>query len=315
MEHFSGPAIGNLECAFFDGEICSLKSYTSILPLGKIENVAEGGFAALSLANNHVCDAGAEAFQKAEKLLVAKCPNISFFGTVSRPYAELKVEGRKIAIIGCLEPCRSRGSGIVRQEDVMGLIQRIREGFDFVFVYPHWGKEGEYTRWPSPAQRLLARAWIDKGADGVFGSHSHAFQGRETYKDKPIYYSLGNFEFDHPESRLYPGTDLGLVLELCGDGRIIEQVKQENGILRPPLEEERYLLEEISRPLEKWTTWKWAKAIGPFNLKKNTASWRIRLKKNFIKTFPKYLIWQILPKTLLFKAASIATFFSRKRNI
>ena len=62
-------------------------------------------------------------------------------------------------------------------------------------------------------------------------------------------------------------------------------------------------LDAISEPLKDWTIWKWAKAIGPFSLKKNTASWKFRLRKNFIKTFPKFLVWQFLPKTLLFRVA------------
>ena len=66
--------------------------------------------------------------------------------------------------------------------------------------------------------------------------------------------------------------------------------------------------ESISAPLMNWTTWKWARAVGPFNLQKNTASWKIRLRKNFVKTSPKFLVWQILPKTLLFRVASL---FSR----
>lgn len=45
-------------------------------------------------------------------------------------------------------------------------------------------------------------------------------------------------------------------------------------------------------------------AIGAFNLKENTVSWHIRLKKDFVKTLPKYLVWQVLPKTLLFRVAS-----------
>ena len=33
---------------------------------------------------------------------------------------------------------------------------------------------------------------------------------------------VGNFEFDHSESRLYPGTDRGLVVKVDGNGRINE---------------------------------------------------------------------------------------------
>ena len=160
--------------------------------------------------------------------------------------------------------------------------------------------------WPSPRQRKLARRWIDAGADGIFGSHSHVFQGREFYNGKPIYYSLGNFYFPHLESKLYEGTDVGLCVEI-EDGKVEERFVR-NGVLIDDESEIKHLkelLESISVPLKNWTTWKWARAVGPFNIKKNMASWKIRLRKNFVKTLPKFLVWQILPKTLLFRAASM----------
>ncbi len=297
--------VGNLECSFSNGEVSSCKAYTSMLPMQCIENVVRSGMTALSLANNHVYDAGPDAFIAMKNKLAATCPEIQFFGTVDKPYATLEAEGRKVAVIGALEKCRSRGSLIFKEEDVEKLIQDIRGKFDAVYVYPHWGKEGEYTRWPSPRQRKLARRWIDAGADGVVGSHSHVFQGRELYKGKPIYYSLGNFYFPHPESKLYEGTDVGLCVEI-EDGKVEERFVRKGVLIddESEIKQLKELLESISVPLKNWTTWKWARAIGPFNLKKNSASWKIRLRKNFVKTLPKFLVWQILPKTLLFRAAS-----------
>jgi poly-gamma-glutamate synthesis protein (capsule biosynthesis protein) len=43
--------------------------------------------------------------------------------------------------------------------------------------------------------RKKAYKWIDYGADLIIGNHSHVIQGRECYKGKYIYYSLGNFIF------------------------------------------------------------------------------------------------------------------------
>ena len=297
--------IGNLECALADCAENGDKAYTSVLPALSICNVNKGGFAALSLANNHVYDAGAAVFVEMRRMLAATCPNIQFFGTTEKPYAEIVECGRKVAIIGALERCRSRGSDIFKEENVEGLIRDVRGRFDALYVYPHWGKESEYTRWPSPQQQKLARQWIDAGADGVFGSHSHVFQGREFYKGKPIYYSLGNFYFPHPENKLYDGTDVGLSIEI-GDGKVEERFVR-NGVLIEDADEIRRLkevIESISEPLKNWTTWKWARAIGPFNIKKNSASWKIRLRKSFVKTLPKYLVWQVLPNTLLFRVAS-----------
>ena len=298
--------IGNLECAFTDGEVASGKAYVSILPVSCIDHVATAGGFALSVANNHVYDAGVQGFDSLVFELERR--NVRYFGTRERPFAEFKGGTKRIAVIGCLEPCRSRGARIFRQEDVLTLVNNIRGEFDLVYVYPHWGKEGEYTCYPAPWQQKLAKCWIDAGADGVFGSHSHVFQGREYYKGKPIYYSLGNFFFPHPESKLYEGTDVGLCVEVGDDGeKVVERFIKNGDVIAEEvaLGELRDKLDVISAPLKDWTTWKWAKAIGPFNLKKNMASWKIRLRKNFIKTFPKFLVWQILPKTLLFRLAGL----------
>ncbi len=65
---------------------------------------------------------------------------------------------------------------------------------DFIIVFPHWGNE--YQKTPSALQRRLAHEWIDAGADMVIGAHPHIVQPLETYKEKPIFYSLGNYIFD-----------------------------------------------------------------------------------------------------------------------
>ncbi len=57
----------------------------------------------------------------------------------------------------------------------------------------HWGYE--LTDLPAPFQRQLARRFIDAGADIIIGHHPHVPQGWEVYKDRFIYYSLGNFNF------------------------------------------------------------------------------------------------------------------------
>lgn len=300
-------AVANLECAFADGEIMSEKAYASVLPRSCMDNIPSGGFAALSVANNHVNDAG--NFRETYAELMRCFPNIQFFGTVENPYAVFKStnqeSGSQTIVIGCLEPCRSRGNFIFRQEDVGGLIRKLRTNHQpptthyqlRIYVYPHWGKEGEYTRYPAPWQLKLARYWIDIGADGVFGSHSHVPQGREFYHGKPIYYSLGNFDFDHSESRLYEGTSdhLRVMVEESA-GTCTEEFSSATV---------QRTVEEASSELTGWNNWRWARKVGPFNLKKNEASWRIRLKKDFFKTFPKYMVWQLLPRTLFFRIASL----------
>lgn len=290
-----GIVVGNLECAFSDDTVVSGKAYTSILPMNCIRNVAGSGFAALSLANNHVNDAG--NFDSFYSELKRQCPNIQFFGTADNPYAKFETDEGLVYVIGCLEPCRSRGTGIFRQEDVEALVRELKgeDKRSLVFVYPHWGMEGEYTRYPSPEQQRLAKQWIEAGADGVFGSHSHVPQGRETYKGKPIYYSLGNFDFDHPENKLYQGTSERLIISIESNGTVLEDFDSK---------QTQSMVEEASRELADWNNWRWAMHVGSTNIRKNMASWRIRLRNDFRHTIIKFIVWQFLPKIILFRVAN-----------
>lgn len=70
-----------------------------------------------------------------------------------------------------------------RQEDTKAII----------IVELHWGFE--YNLYPMPLDRKLAYKIMDAGADMIIGHHPHCIQPFEMYKNKPIYYSLGNFYF------------------------------------------------------------------------------------------------------------------------
>ena len=45
------------------------------------------------------------------------------------------------------------------------------------------------------------------GADGVIGTHPHCPQGWETYKGKPVFYSLGNLLFNSKDGYDYRATN------------------------------------------------------------------------------------------------------------
>jgi hypothetical protein len=67
---------------------------------------------------------------------------------------------------------------------------------DFKIAYIHWGNE--FIDRPYVDQKKFARWLIDMGFDLVVGLHPHVLQGYEMYKDKYIFYSLGNFVFNMP---------------------------------------------------------------------------------------------------------------------
>lgn len=59
----------------------------------------------------------------------------------------------------------------------------------------------EYNRLPMPYDIELCHSIIDSGGDLIIGNHPHCVQPKEKYKNKMIYYSLGNFYFSGRRSR------------------------------------------------------------------------------------------------------------------
>ena len=80
---------------------------------------------------------------------------------------------------------------------------------DLLLVTFHWGEE--YISAPTTRQIDLAHLAVDSGADIVVGHHPHWIQTEEIYKDKLIYYSLGNLVFDQMWSE---NTRRGEILKL-----------------------------------------------------------------------------------------------------
>jgi len=77
-----------------------------------------------------------------------------------------------------------------------------------VVVILHWGVEFQES--PTIEQRQQAMELIDSGADAIIGHHPHVIQGKFLFKNKPVFFSLGNFVFD--QSSL-PATK-GLMVQL-----------------------------------------------------------------------------------------------------
>ncbi len=88
-------------------------------------------------------------------------------------------------------------------------VAQVRRAADVVVVLPHWG--AQYTHQPHPAQRTVARAVLNAGADLVVGGHPHWVQDIDAIGNKLVAHSLGNLVFDMDFSRQ---TQEGFLLEL-----------------------------------------------------------------------------------------------------
>jgi poly-gamma-glutamate synthesis protein (capsule biosynthesis protein) len=195
-----------------------------------IAGLADAGIDYVSLANNHIRDAGGAGLLQTIKNVTKHGIAVSGAGkdlAAARKPAILEAGGVKVAILGYDAIASSYhatatkiGSAPLSAKNVKADVAAARAtGADLVIVYPHWGTEYDDT--PFPQQKQLARMIIDNGADMVIGNHAHWAAAMEIYKGKPIWYALGNFVFDQTWSE---PTMEGITLELTFRGTKLAQV-------------------------------------------------------------------------------------------
>lgn len=80
---------------------------------------------------------------------------------------------------------------VLNADEILKKVSRIRSSVQRIVVYIHWGTEE--SSYPEMEDILTARKLIDGGVDIVIGSHAHAPQPIERYKQGIIAYNLGNF--------------------------------------------------------------------------------------------------------------------------
>lgn len=184
------------------------KAYTFRAAPERVEVLEQLGVDAVTLANNHVYDYGAEALL--DTFAVLEDAGIPYFGA-GRTLEEamkplyLEVEGRTVALVAASRAEKNKMTpqaadtepGILRCYDIELFLQAIREAkanADYCIAFVHWGTE--YSFELEQVQPDTGRQYLDAGADAVIGAHSHCLQGMEYYDGKPIIYNLGNYWFN-----------------------------------------------------------------------------------------------------------------------
>jgi poly-gamma-glutamate synthesis protein (capsule biosynthesis protein) len=200
---------GNLECCITTTNKKIDKRYnfysrSYVIPLLKKY------FTCLNIANNHSYDYDKIGFD--EMITILKKNNINYIGGGKNIYEARKplifyIKNIRIAILAYdnsvkfykkINEATKNKSGIAWcYEDYINIDIPYSKNFykaDYTIVYMHWGEE--YKKIAKDEEQLyFGHKLIDLGADIVIGSHPHVTQNIEIYKDKPIFYSLGNFVF------------------------------------------------------------------------------------------------------------------------
>lgn len=227
---------GNLEAVFTDHPHPAPSVGIPLFPGSRnLDAFSRAGFDVLSMANNHICDAGHEAMLENRARLRAQGIQTCGAGENiddARQPAILETGGVKVAFLAYASvfptgyEARSNMAGLVPlraydlwrpalenyhvpgtppiaqtvpdERDLAALeldIRKAREKADLVVASFHWG---DYLRryHLTDHETRTARWCIDQGADMVIGHHHHALRGMEWYRGKPILYGLGHFVFD-----------------------------------------------------------------------------------------------------------------------
>ena len=176
-------------------------------------------FDMVGLANNHIMDYGTQGLK--DTIDACTTAGVQTVGAGFDLDESLNVRfkdisGVKIAVIAIAENefnqagISKPGSAPIDMVDNYNQIISAKEKADIVIVTLHGGNE--YFPFPRPGLRKACRFYIDLGVDSVICHHPHVPGGYEVYNGKSIFYSIGNFLFDH--SNPPEGWDEGYLVSL-----------------------------------------------------------------------------------------------------
>jgi poly-gamma-glutamate synthesis protein (capsule biosynthesis protein) len=198
LANFENPVLEN---ATYHPEDPTFNGDLRLLPI-----LNQGGIDGVTLANNHILDAGVPGLE--ETLGHLESAGISYAGAgtdldAAREPMIFDLGGVTIGVLSyqgvpsydwAWATEDLPGTAPLLEEVMTEDVERLRPQVDLVVVMPHWGIE--YTAPPEPEQVELAHAVMDAGADVVVGNHAHWAKGLELYDGRPIFYGTGNFLFD-----------------------------------------------------------------------------------------------------------------------
>lgn len=181
----------------------------------------------VTLSNNHIMDFGSKGLSETIKILEEN--NIQYCGAginienAMKPI-ELNIDDKVIRILNygwnieetVYATKEQSGCSPRIEENIIENIKKYRESTDILINIMHWGFE--YNLYPMPFDIKLAHNMIDNGVDLIIGHHPHVIQSKETYKNKKIYYSLGNFYFSGRRDNFLRKEFKGNIKDKCSYG-------------------------------------------------------------------------------------------------
>jgi len=198
-------AFCNLECPLSTRGVPGKRRFLFRADPKHAAALLSNGFDVVSLANNHTLDYGRDAMlDTIEAVRKAGITPVGA-GANKAEASRIQVVTRHGLRVGFVAYVDLPSYGVVTLPDKPGVagvdsgslpaeIRAAKKKCDALVVSFHWGVE--YMKRPTERQKKLARLCIDNGADLVLGHHPHVLQPVETYKGRPIAYSMGGFVWD-----------------------------------------------------------------------------------------------------------------------
>jgi|GEM_PF-975919 len=213
--------IANLESPFSDPPKPFAHNTVFGADVNMVKGLKDAAIDVVDLANNHFGDSGQKGMNLTFETL--KSNDMSFFGAGDnfenshKPLIK-NIKDIKFAFLGYVTQSvtpssygstdSKPGLNFMDIEQMQKDINEAKKEADFIIVSMHAGTE--YTPNPSSEQIEFAHKAIEAGADMIYSHHPHVVQAIESYQNKPIFYSLGNFVFDQEWSQ---ETKEGIVLK------------------------------------------------------------------------------------------------------
>lgn len=215
VANLEGPITGNPSTSV-GSVVGSPENFSFTFAPETADFLKRAGITHVSLGNNHILNQGWDGVTETKRHLTLA--GVHYFGVPGdNPHRTSVFEknGIRIALVAYNEFSKNDAPSTVNA------IHAAEKIADYTVVFAHWGNE--YEPDPREDQQVLARTFVDAGADLIIGAHPHVIQSYEIYNNVPIYYSLGNFIFDQYWT---PEVRCGLVLQTTF-GRDSLTVKEE----------------------------------------------------------------------------------------
>lgn len=166
----------------------------------------KAGFDLIVTANNHIMDRGYKGALRTMEVI--ERAGLDYVGTYktkadSEDFLIKDIKGVKVGYIAYTYS--TNGIPVpeeheyflnyIEEDKILRDIGLLRPKVDVLILVLHWGVE--YSPLPTQEQRMMARKFLEEGADVILGSHPHVIQPMEVMniggKDKVVFYSMGNF--------------------------------------------------------------------------------------------------------------------------